>query len=77
MMRFKRLVIGTLAAAMVSIGSIASPASASAAPMTCATAQVLADIYSVTSLAFRGLGQLSLASYWVGRATGLTESACG
>ena len=74
---FRRIVIATVAAATVTLGSLAAPPTASAATMTCSTAGMVSDIYELTAAALAALGQKKLAFYWFGRAAGVLDGACG
>ena len=75
MMRSRRFAIAMLAAATVVVGSLATPSTASA--MDCSTARVLQSIYYMTGEAFFYMGKPTSATYWYGRAAGITDGACG
>ena len=74
---FRRIAIAVVAAATITVGSLAAPPTATAAPMTCSTAVMLSDIYELTAGALAALGQKLLAFYYFGRAAGVLEGACG
>jgi hypothetical protein len=75
MTKLRRFAIAALAAATVTIGSLATAAPAAAA-MSCATAMGIADVYTATGNIFLGLGQSGLAASYYGRARGIMEGAC-
>ena len=74
---FRRMARATVAAATISLGSLAAPATASAATMSCNTAGIVSEIYELTASALAALGQTKLAFYWFGRAAGVLDGACG
>ena len=74
--RVKRLAIATLAAAIVTVGSLAATSTASALPMSCNVAANLYKAYMTTGHAFTAIGATVTAAYWYGRAVGIIELAC-
>ena len=75
MTRLRRFAIVALAAATVTIGSLAIVQPASAA-MKCSTAMALASAYMATGDVLYALGQVSAAAAYYGRAGGLLQGAC-
>ena len=75
MTRPRRFAISMLAAATVVVGSLATPSPASA--MDCSSARVLQGIYRMTGDALFYMGLSTNATYWYGRAHGVTDGACG
>jgi hypothetical protein len=76
MTRHRRFAIAALAAATVAVGSLATTPTASALPMSCVTARLIAKMYSLTGDAFYAGGNPTAANYWYGRALGVMEGAC-
>ena len=75
MKKLRRFAIGALAAATVTIGSLAAAPTASALPMSCTVSLALAETYIATGNVY-GLGAYQQANYWYGRASGLIQAAC-
>jgi hypothetical protein len=75
MTRLRRFAIAALAAATVTVGSLATVPPASAA-MACSTAMALASAYMATGDVFFALGHVSKAAAYYGRAQGLMQAAC-
>ena len=73
MTRLRGLAIAVLAAATVTVGSLAVPASASAMPMSCTVRKQLALSYYATGQVFYALGDDAHAYYWWGKAYGIVE----
>jgi hypothetical protein len=73
MTRLRRIVIAVLAAATVTVGSLAVPASAAAMPMSCAVRKQLAISYYATGQVFYALGDDATAYFWWGKAYGIVE----
>ena len=76
MNKLRRFAIAALAAATVTIGSLAAAPTASALPMSCTVSLALAQTYIATGNVFYGLGAYQQANYWYGRAEGLVQAAC-
>jgi hypothetical protein len=77
MTKFRRFAIAALAAATVTVGSLATVPTASALPMSCNTARTLARAYITTGDVLYALGSYSAASAWYGKAEGIMMAACG
>ena len=73
MSRLRSFAIAVLAAATVTIGSLAQPAAASAMPMSCAVRYQLSQSYYATGQIFYALGDDAMAYYWWGKAYGILE----
>jgi hypothetical protein len=73
MTRLGGLAIAVLAAATVTVGSLAVPASASAMPMSCTVRKQLALSYYATGQVFYALGDDANAYFWWGKAYGIVE----
>ena len=71
MTRFRRFAIAVLAAATVTVGSIATVPTASAMPMSCFQKSLLARGYWSTGVAFWSIGAYEEATYWWGKADGI------
>jgi hypothetical protein len=69
----KRVAIAVLAAATVTVGSLAVPSPASAMPMSCAVRYQLSRSYYATAQIFYALGDYPTAMYWVGKSYGIVE----
>ena len=75
MKKLRRFAIAALAAATVTIGSLAAPPTASAMPMSCIVALALAESYMYAGNALWRVGAYEQAEYWYGRAAGLIQAA--
>ena len=75
MSRLRRFAIAALAAATVTVGSLATVSPASAA-MKCSTATALASAYIATGDVFFALGYASKAAAYYGKAQGIMQGAC-
>jgi hypothetical protein len=71
MNELRRSAIAALAAATVTIGSLASAPTASAMEMSCAQRGTLAVAYWSYGIAFYNLGAYQQATYWWGKADGI------
>ena len=73
MKKLRRFAIAALAAATVTVGSVASTPTASAMEKTCAQKYTIATAYWAYGAAFYGMGQYAVAYYWFGRADELMD----
>ena len=73
MNKLRRSAIAVLAAATVTVGSLAVPAAASAMPMSCTVRKQLALSYYATGQVFYALGDDAMAYYWWGRSYGIVD----
>ena len=71
MTRLRRFAIAALAAATVTVGSMATVPTATALPMSCAQKSHLAASYWATGVAFYSIGAYWQATYWWGKADGI------
>jgi hypothetical protein len=76
MTRLRRFAIAALAAATVTVGSLATPPPASAAPMTCAGARLVYWAYMGTGHAYMAAGDVTAGRYWYAKAEGVIEAGC-
>ena len=68
MNKLRRFAIAALAAATVTIGSVASTPTASAMEMSCAQRETIAVAYWSYGMAYYSMGQKIMAAYWWGQA---------
>ena len=73
MIRLRTFAIAAIAAATVTIGSLASAPSASAMTMTCQQRYTSYVAYWAYGMALYNGGQYALAFYWFGKGEGLME----
>ena len=73
MTRLRRFAIAVLAAATVTVGSLAVPPAASAMPMSCTVRKQLSRTYYATGQFFYAIGDDALAYYWWGMSHGIVE----
>jgi hypothetical protein len=73
MNKLRRSAIAVLAAATVTVSSLAIPATASAMPMSCTVRKQLALSYYATGQVFYALGDDANAYFWWGKAYGIVE----
>ena len=71
MNKFRRFAIAALAAATVTIGTLASVPTAAAMEMSCAQRETIAVAYWSYGMAYYSMGQTIVAAYWWGKAEGL------
>ena len=71
MNKLRRFAIAALAAATVTIGSVASTPTASAMEMSCAQRETIAVAYWGYGMPCYNIGQTQWAAYWWGKADGL------
>jgi hypothetical protein len=76
MTRLRRFAIAALAAATVTVGSLATVPTASALPRSCDQVQALVNAYWATGWAFYSAGVYSAAYYWWGRSDQLAAGGC-
>lgn len=76
MTRLKALATAALAATTIGIGGLVAAPSASAMPMSCSHAMKMYKFYMATGDVFFALGNMSTASAYYGRASGVLEAAC-
>jgi len=69
----RRFAIAALAAATVTIGSVASTPTASAMEMSCAQKYTIAMAYWSYGAAYYGMRDWAMAYYWWGRSEQLRE----
>ena len=74
MARLRRTVIASLAAAAVTVGTLAIVQPAAARPACSDRIEVLIDQYQTHAMVFYFLGYLSLADYWWNKADALIRS---
>ena len=74
MTKLRRFAIALLAAATVTVGSLAPVPTASAMPRSCTVNLSLAQAYYATGHVFFALGDWAKSSYWYGKADALVEA---
>jgi hypothetical protein len=68
--------LATTAIATVAIGGLVTAPAASAKPMTCSQARMMAQGLRATGDVYFALGDREMASAYHGRADGMIEAAC-
>jgi hypothetical protein len=71
MSRFRKHVIGILAAATVAAAGLTAPQPAAAMPWSCATRHTLYNLYMSVGDAFDLAHEYEYAAYWYGKADGV------
>ena len=76
MTRLRRFAIAALAAATVTVGSLAPVPTASAMPRSCQQLQALIDFYYATGWAYYTIGAYNKAWYYWGQSDALKGAMC-
>ena len=74
MKKLRRFAIAALAAATVTVGSVASTPTASAMEKTCAQKYTIAMGYWAYGADYYGMGDWAMAYYWWGRSEELMDA---